>query len=92
MHEEFRSQRLSERVGMLRERGHFMEVLPRIGLKYKTSLDLRSGFLIKFYASLLSMMMTWEVNRELKREGVEIHQMRILHVPSMERIILVTAS
>ena len=34
---------------MLRGKDLLMEVLQRIGLRYKTSLDLNSGFLIKFF-------------------------------------------
>ena len=45
--ERLRRQELKKKAEMLRGQGHLMEVHQRIGLRYKTSLNLRSGFEIK---------------------------------------------
>ena len=47
-----------------------MEVLQRIGLRYKTSLDLRNEFLIKFLQSSLRLVVIGFLTLRLRREKV----------------------
>ena len=62
-----------------------MEVLKRIGLKYKTRLDLRSKFLIKFLPSSPSLVVIGCLTLSLKRERVLLHQPKIQLVESVAR-------
>ena len=47
--------RSKSKSGMVRGQDILMEVLQTIGLRYKTSLYLKSGFLVKFLPSYLSL-------------------------------------
>ena len=74
---------------MQRGQDLFMVVLQSVGIIFKTSLGLRRGFLIKFLLSSPSLEMIGCLNLSLKRERVLVLQLRILLVPSLERVILV---
>ena len=50
---------ITGRAEMLKGQDLLMEVLQIIGLRYKTSLDLKSGFLIKFLPSPLRIVVIW---------------------------------
>ena len=67
MQEGLRRQGPRERVEMLKEQDHLMEFLQRIGLKYKTSLDLRIGFLIKYLPSSQRLVVIGSVTPKFKR-------------------------
>ena len=74
MQEGFKRQDLSERVEMLSEQGNLMKVLQTIGLKYKASLDLRSGFLIKSLQNSQNLVVIGFITLNLRREKVQIHK------------------
>ena len=79
----FEEERAKERVEMLKGKDHFMEVLQIILLIYKTSLDLRSGFLIMFHQNFLRVGMIRFLILDPKWERKGTHKMRSLHVPSV---------
>ena len=74
---------------MLIEKGLLMEVLNRIGLRYKTSLDLRCGFLIKSLSNSQELLAIGFLTINSRRKKVLIHQMRSLLVESVEKRTMV---
>ena len=66
-----------------------MVVLQRIGLKYKTSLGLRSGFLIKFLLSFQRLCRIGFLTLSLKKEKVLVHQPSSQLVESVARSTMV---
>ena len=85
----YRREGLKERVEIPRGQDLLKGLLQRIDLRYKRSLDLRSGFIIKFHQISIRIVMKRLTNLVIKREAVETHHMRSLHVPSAEMVILV---
>ena len=69
-----------------------MVVLEKLGLTLKKSVGSTRGYIIAFRPSYLGLMMIKYKNLGPKREGVETHIMRCLHVPSVERVILMNDS
>ena len=84
-------QGLRGRVEKLRGQDLMMEVLQKIGLRYKTSLDSRSGFLIKFLPSSLSLVVIGFLTICLRREKVLVYQSRSPLVESVARNTMVIA-
>ena len=74
------------------EQGHIMDVLRRICLKYKTSLDLRRGFLIKYPPCSQKLVVIGCLNINSRRERVLIHQPRSQLVECVARSTMVIAS
>ena len=65
---------LTEGVEMPRGKVLLMVVFQRVGLRYKTSLGLRKGFLIKFVPSSLRIGMIRCLTLSQKREWILVHQ------------------
>ena len=82
---------LSEKVEMLRGEGHLIEVLQRIGLKYKTSLNLRSEFLIKSLHNSQEIVVIGCPTLNSRRENVLINQMRKKLVESVVKSTMLIA-
>ena len=59
------------------------EVLPRLGLRFKTSLGSRRGSTTKFFPISLNLTRIGCLTLSPKREEVEIHLVRNLLVPSV---------
>ena len=59
---------LGGRIEMLRGQNILMNILKRIGLQYKTSLDLRSGFQVKSLPSSQSLVMIGFLTLSSRRE------------------------
>ena len=91
MHEELRSKGLREKVETLRDPDHMIEVLQIIGLKYKTMVDLRSGFLIKSLLNSQRLVIIGCLNLNLRREKILIYKMGSLLVESVVKSTLVIA-
>ena len=86
-----KGQVLREKLEMLREQGHLIEVPQRIGLRYKTSLDLRSRFQIKSLHNLQELVVIGCITLNSRREKVLIHQIRSQLVESVVKITMVIA-
>ena len=69
-----------------------MVFVQRVCLILKKIQGLRRGSIIKFQPSYVRLMRIRYKNLGSKREGVQNHKIRSLHVPSVERVILVNAS
>ena len=82
---------LGGRVEILRRQDLLMVVLQRIGLRYKTSVDLTSGFLIKFIPISLRLVCIGCLTLRLKRERVLFHQSRSELVEIVARSTMVIA-
>ena len=61
---------------MLRRQDLLIEVLQRIGLRYKTRLDLRSEFQVKSLPSFERLVVIGYLTLNSKRKKVLIHQSR----------------
>ena len=68
-----------------------IEVPQRIGLRYKTSLDLRSGFQFKYLPSSQKIVVIGCLTLNSIREKVLIHQPRSQVVESVARSTMVIA-
>ena len=84
-------QGLRGRVEMLRSQYRLREVLQRIGLRYKTSLDLRGGILDRFLPSSLRVVVIGCQTLSLRREKVLVHQPRSQLVECLGRNTIVIA-
>ena len=69
-----------------------MVVLEKLGLTLNKSVGSTRGSIIAFRPSYLGLMMVRYKNLGRKREAVETHKMRCLHVPRVERVILMNDS
>ena len=86
--EEARAKRKSRDV---KEQNHLMEVIQRIGLTYKTRLDLRSKFQIKSLLSSKRLGVIGYLILNSRAKKVLIHQMISLHMTSVENVIFASA-
>ena len=91
MQEGLRRQGLREIIDMLRGKDHMIEVIQRKGLKYKTSLDLRRGFLVKSLSGFWNQEVIGFPTLNSRKEKVLIHQPRIQFVESVVKITMVIA-
>ena len=89
MQEGLMRQQISEKVKILLGLRHLMEVHQRIGLTYKTSLNLRSGFQIKSIQNSQELVLIGCITLYSIREKVIIHQMRTQRVESIVIITMV---
>ena len=74
---------------MLRRQDLLIEVLQRIGLRYKTRLDLRSEFQVKSLPSFERLVVIGYLTLNSKRKKVLIHQSRRQLVESVARSTMV---
>ena len=76
---------LRERVEMLKWPDLLSDFLLIIGLRYKTSLDVRNGFLVKFIPISLRLLMIGCLTLRRRREKALVHQPKNKLVGSIER-------
>ena len=76
---------------MPRGNDRLMEVIQRIGLRYKISLNLRSGVQIKSLQNSQELVVIGCLTLNSRREKVLIHQMRSQLVESVARSTMVIA-
>ena len=76
---------------ILRGEDLLMEVLQRIGITYKTNLDLRTGIQVKSHPSSKNIVVIVCLTLNSRREKVQIHQLRSQLVESVARSTMVTA-
>ena len=91
MQEGLKKQELKEKVEMLRGLGHLMEAPKGIGLRYKISLNLRSGVQIKSLPNSQELVVIGCLTLNLRRENVLIHQRRSQLVKSLVKSTMVSA-
>ena len=80
-----------EKVWRTRWQSHMKVVSQMVGLTFKTSIDLKRGFLINILPNFQRMMMIGCLAICLKSEEVLAHQARSQHVESLARSIMVIA-
>lgn len=83
--------RVKRKSRMLKGIGLLMVVLNRVRLISMTSLVSRSGSIIKLLLSSLRLVTIRFLNLQPKIKRVETHQLRILLVPSVEKVTLMNA-
>ena len=89
MQEGLSKQGLNRRVDMQRGQDHLIEVLQRIGLKYKTSLDLINVFQIKSLPSSQKLVVIECLTLYSRGEKVLNHQSRSQFVESVVKSTMV---
>ena len=76
---------------MPRGKDLLMEVLQRIGLRYKTSLGLRSRFQVNFLPSSQSLVVIGCLTLSLKTKGILVHEQSSQLGNGVARSIMVIA-
>ena len=84
-------QELREKVEMLRGLGHLIEAPQRIGLKYKISLNLRSGAQIQSISNSKELVVIGCLTLNLEREKVLIRQRRSQLIESVVKSTMMSA-
>ena len=85
------SQKLREKVEMLKGLGNLMEAPQRIGLRYKISLNLRSEVQIESLPNSQELVVIGCLTLNLRKKHVRIHQRRSQLVESVVKSTMVSA-